>query len=360
MIYYIMPVIIYFLIFLTSKPLESQKLISIFMMVFMIILGGLRWETGTDWEPYYNDYLNPGARVDFEVGYIWLTSILSIIGLNYTNFLLVSYTITIILVHLGFSAYLKWNPLPLLFFYSYYYIGSFLGAQRRIFAIALCVLSISFIKKSKPIIFYGIVIFASLFHSSVLIFLPAYLIYHLSQKKYYALLASIGIMAICITIFGFEILLARVLNIFDIGIVAHKLTTYATEASDYELTGASIIGIGALKRILLLSLFVYCLRFNKHEPNYSRLLRLYTISLFLYFGFSYTFSMFSVLSIYYGFVEVLLLTYCLQGTIKKHALMALAVAIFIVMQISSIIYPYRELYFPYISIFENTTRAKLY
>ena len=68
---------------------EGRTHLYLLMAIFWLILhDGLRWEIGTDWEPYYNLFttLDSGGHADF--GYMIVLRLFRLLSNNYTLFLI--------------------------------------------------------------------------------------------------------------------------------------------------------------------------------------------------------------------------------------------------------------------------------
>ena len=80
------------------KKLSARCASSIYLyfLLFFLILGGIRWNTGTDWDPYYLYFeTNDNWRnfefsgFEFENGYVLLNYLVKCISDSYSFFLLI-------------------------------------------------------------------------------------------------------------------------------------------------------------------------------------------------------------------------------------------------------------------------------
>lgn len=188
--YIILFTIFLFLSFGDLTNLNKKNKIRIFRIsiVIWIILGSIRFETGTDWAQYYNyfmdndtydEFLNAGSGlINYEYGYIMLNYLIKQFSDSYHIFLLV---MTSLICVLKYKATLKISPFPLItlgcwFAYSF---GNIFSIRQDI-AIAITLFSICAIQERKCKEFVLLVILATFFHRSSICFLPAYWIYHSS------------------------------------------------------------------------------------------------------------------------------------------------------------------------------------
>lgn len=183
--------IVLFVIFLSLSfgdltDLSEKDKIRIFRIavVTWIILGSIRFATGTDWGPYYNYFMNNNTydeflhAANFEYGYALLNYLVKQFSDSYHVFLLV---MTSIICILKYKAALRLSPFPLMtlgcwFAYSF---GNIFSIRQDI-AIAITLFSICAIQEEKCKKFILLVILATFFHQSSICFLPAYWIYHSS------------------------------------------------------------------------------------------------------------------------------------------------------------------------------------
>ena len=165
---------IYIMSIIGSSCKDKTSLIIVNIIVFWLILhDGFRWETGTDWLPYYEFFTNHlNDRNDFEKGYVVFNNVIRHFTDNYTFLLLVHacfvYSVFKYLIK-------KYSPLPILsFFILYYSMIGYLGMNRQYIALCICFLSIPAIIERHFVKWALIIFTATLFHSTALLFLPSY------------------------------------------------------------------------------------------------------------------------------------------------------------------------------------------
>ncbi len=112
--------------------------------VLIVLMIGLRWETGNDWNPYlqYYDELRDFSvqGTEFEPGYRMLVFLATRLGLSYTAFLLCSATIYMTAFGAIFARF-RHPTILLLLFYCTYMLG-FMGTQRQTLALGFACLGI--------------------------------------------------------------------------------------------------------------------------------------------------------------------------------------------------------------------------
>jgi len=148
---------------------HSKRQILFIFCLFTITISSIRWNIGSDWDYYYDLYLDPTISFYTEKGYYFFSSICSNLGINYNIFLALLALPWILLAYLPISR-LKLNyQASCVYFVALYSLSfvNFIGGRQQV-AIALLfsfMLVRSFI--SKVII----VLIGFLFHSSFLLFL---------------------------------------------------------------------------------------------------------------------------------------------------------------------------------------------
>ncbi len=185
-IYYIMMAVILVLGFLLSYKGQTKRKNLIFLGISFVMLAGIaaiRYEVGDD---YYN-YMMIFNRVkdmpltdcftyNQEPGFFLWCKLIQLFTVNFQWFYVASTVVTTALVLLFIY---KESKLPALSVYLYmsmmFYYWS-LSLMRQIFAAAICVLSVKYIREKKFIPFLLIVLLAASFHKSALIMLPVFFI----------------------------------------------------------------------------------------------------------------------------------------------------------------------------------------
>ncbi|EBT1014538.1 EpsG family protein, partial [Salmonella enterica] len=131
-------------------------------------------------------------------------------------------------------------------FYSYYYLGSFFGAERRIIAIGLSFFALIQYKSNKKVQSLILILCASTFHISSLVTLSVFLINKLSLNLYKILLVLGAILSLPLSHYLSDII-SSVISLIPVEIVRYKLTVYTQNAQEY----GSISISGILKRVVI-------------------------------------------------------------------------------------------------------------
>ncbi|MEX6688443.1 EpsG family protein [Danxiaibacter flavus] len=364
--------LICFLVLDFVKDGQSIKSFLFYLLVLsFVFLGGIRWETGTDWNNYYSLFNRSGSEnaveneTTFEIGFRYFNFLARKITDSYTVFLLVS-GLFIILTK---SAYLKNNTkyffLALFLYYAYFFCDVFF--VRQSIAISLTLVSTTYIVKRKFIPFSLIIAGASLFHSSAVLFIIAYFVYSWKIPTtviVIAVLLSILYMAMGLDTVVFKFLAPRLgFNEF----IANRLNEYLEKGKEStfgsNVSKTTILILGVFKRGLLLPLFLWVRanieREKKVEFNgYLNLVVLGTILFFLTAGFV---ALQRVIT-YFAFYEILLLL-MVVGYLHKRISIPIIYFFLILYAFSKFYYGfagYKDLYVPYYSIFDSKINRRDY
>lgn len=185
--------IVFFICFLltlfdfSTKSRNVKNLLLIGYGVLIIFFAGIRWETGTDWENYVFAFyvINNNTKLGvsgYELFYELFVFLSSTLIKKYT-FILFTTASTIYL--LTASSVKKYSPYPLFSFLLLlsYSINSSGFGYRQDLAIAITFFSLYYIINNKVYHFIALVIIATFFHQSAIIFLPAYWIAKINWNR---------------------------------------------------------------------------------------------------------------------------------------------------------------------------------
>lgn len=161
-----------------EESYEKTRLALVLALIWLTLHDGLRWEIGTDWEPYY-DFFRGASNSHFEPGYVLLNWIVGAIWDNYTFFLLCFAGVTYYILYRFLSLHAI-HPLMALCLYYCEMMGS-MGSNRSILAMFVCLLSLRYILNRNIWGFVICIIVAMTIHLASIVFFPAYFLF---QKEY--------------------------------------------------------------------------------------------------------------------------------------------------------------------------------
>lgn len=169
-------------------------------VISLLILAALRGESvGNDTEEYigiFETYKNtPDADTRYEIGYVWLNKLLSNVSQNSQIVIIVTSIFIFISYGSFIYKYCKMPNLSLFIFFTFGYYAFAISGIRQSLAIAILLFGYKYIIKGNFFKFLICVIIASLFHSTAVLFLPAYFTRNLrcnSKNLLIILLAGVG------------------------------------------------------------------------------------------------------------------------------------------------------------------------
>src|SRR5690606_30586688 len=167
-------IIIFFLLSVLSMldlvevdHLYKKTLFAVILML-LVVISGLRWETGPDWDSYYYFYediervVHSSTQNFFEPGFTSLNLFFSRLGLSYTTFLFFFAVITIGLKGLVFGRH-RSILFILLFLYYCYYLADILSV-RQFTAVSICLFGLQYIESRKFLPFLCCILLAVSIH----------------------------------------------------------------------------------------------------------------------------------------------------------------------------------------------------
>lgn len=144
--------------------------------LLLVFMAGFRYETGNDWEPYFEYYrdlrdLNDNAE-NFEIGYRAFAWACKSIGMGYSSFVIVSTVVYMSAFFLSFRRQRGAVALVLLFYCTY--LLGWMGTARQVIALALTVCAGDALLDGRRARFLVLVLLASTFHQTAILFLLAW------------------------------------------------------------------------------------------------------------------------------------------------------------------------------------------
>lgn len=290
--------------------INSRKIMFFSAILILVLQSGLRWETGTDWTPYLKHFQAPDVFKAtaiynrMEIGYSVLVWLIKLITSQFTIFLILYSIIYYYLIINNFEEYTPFLYVALLIFYCSS-IGM-LGSNRQLLALATCLIALKYAINKDPVKFFLIVILASMFHISAILFA----IYYFINYKFSAFTVSfVLVLSFLIGYFQLPVYIFSYFGKLIGGATSVKIGLYLYEAKELLMESKLSIS-GLVKRLVLLSIFLY----NRNKmmsllSHYNVLLNGYIVGIILYFLFERTLViMVSRGSLFFNIMEPLLLS----------------------------------------------------
>ena len=166
--------------------------------LILFFVSAFRYDVGDDFRPYTNNFIRLARMTNAELatermekGYIFLNRY---IQLFVNDFQMLFIMISLIVILLVFAILLKFckNPsMGLLIFYLYGLYFNSMNFMRNVIAGLIIVFAYQYIKEKNLMKFAVIVLLASTFHISALVFLPFYFIFRLKFNYITVIIYSI-------------------------------------------------------------------------------------------------------------------------------------------------------------------------
>lgn len=224
----------------------SASLYGIVVAFIMVAMAALRTNVGPDWQAYYEFYIY-GAE-DTEAGYHFLNDLFFEFGIHYNVFLLFINTLSLILIYLGLQKHAKFLIFPILLFYCELFLYFNFSGIRQALAISLTIYSTRFIITRSFWKFLTIVVLATYFHNTAIVFIIAYFIpfRKLTKKEYFILLLGFLL---------FSTLIFSIVNLLSGSLAAKAIHYLEFRERDPNIKGLFVIG--AIKRTMIIVLVLF-------------------------------------------------------------------------------------------------------
>lgn len=344
----------------------------IFSFIILVTLGSLRWNTGTDWDPYFrlfedNDSLRSflvyHGKYSPEKGFLMMNYIVKRIYDNYTFFLFVC---SVICLGFTFQFIKKYSSFPLfsIFLFYCFFLG-FIFLTRQAIAVSIMLFSIRFIENRNFCKFFMVISLAATIHSSVILFIPSYWIYnnnYSNQTIVIILLFSMLVGAFDLILIPLKQIALLLGNNSKLG---YRINVYI-EDNDIlnDNVNPTLVRLFSFsKRILIIPFLLYFRKsIQERVPHFNGLFNLYIFGTVLFFCF-YPISVISVRgSLIFTMLEIILIPLLLYQTrhfINKFLLTSF-IAIYGLVKLFWALNSYWDLYVPYYSIFSKVIERNLY
>jgi hypothetical protein len=328
-----------------SKVLNFVTLI---VSIIVILFESLRWKTGTDWNPYFELFINPEIVSINEPLYYLLNCFVAYFFNSYTIILFIISSFSIFSI-INVLKTFKLNPLFGILIYLSLFIG-YWGMNRQIFSIVCAFyMYMKIIEKKNLAVFFWFIM-GVMFHNS---FVFLFFILFFNNKHFFKF--SLIFILLIVAFFNGNYI------VFFLGNFSFLLDKHDLYAN-LEFGGNILFTI--LRRAPVSSLIFYFflwLYFKKKSVDSS-----FIFFSFLYIlGFILTILLYDVFpifvnrfSLYFLISEIFLVPYffnLIKAPFSKIIYILFFICFYLYVFINNINYN-RELYDPYISIFDNIDR----
>lgn len=309
MIYYIIILILtLFSVYLQFNPKKSEiRALSIVSFLFILALGGLRYRVGADWYSYENLFnavrkLSDVFSAREEKLFMLFLYGCKKIANSYSFFVFFLFAISF---YLKFKTITKYSPdifiSLIIYFYTLLLIYDLNGIRQGM-AMAIVLASLSPILDKKLLQFISLIIIATFFHTSAILFLPFYWLSRINISKRALFIVIAVSLIISIPIRSLIENNSIVQSLLALDSFSHYSTYLTNENTGRDV---SIISIAVFQRIFIFSLFF--INYNKiivREDLKLLLFNGYFIAIIIFIFLSFSAEFASRLSFYYKSLEI--------------------------------------------------------
>lgn len=298
--------IIGFCVFLSwnDKNRRLNNLLLILLFLILVLQDGLRFEIGTDWKPYYS-YFNDCLVKDeegFEIGYKLSNVLIRSITKEYNIYLIIY---AIIFYSIIFYTIKNQSIDPFLSILVLYYITlPYLGMNRQFIAIAICVFSVKYVLRKENKQFIIIIIIASCFHISALLFTVSYWLNRSFRIRTYWIIIGL------VFIISLSNIVARIESIIPFlgQFIQAKLDLYVGSTSSNSMINTIF---GFIKRFIFIFLSIYAIPNIHNNRSFYLFFNLYLFGISIYIIFNNSiFQIFVArLALFFNIFEIFLIPY---------------------------------------------------
>lgn len=253
---------------LKYKKISKNKWLYCLLCMIMILVSGLRFNTGNDYNSYYEiHYIINNTSIEnlfqfvstrgLEPVFVFFCKFFS----NFEVFIFASAFISISLKSFFIFKKCKYPFICVFLYYSMYFLFLEMGIIRQSLAISVLLFAINYIKDKKFLKFFIIVLISSLIHSSSILFLPAYLCNHKYNYKNTTFLMIVLLIAPLIL---YITQLHQILYFLPINVISSRIDTYASVVSISSIT---IL----IKRIVIFLIYLYLYKNKNMNSIYLNL-----------------------------------------------------------------------------------------
>lgn len=177
-----MALLVWAAIFCFYKPSKVKNMIFVILaFTQLFVLMAFRFDIGFDYDMYTIGFRNMQSTgfstlvyKDWETGFIVLTKLIGLLGVDYDWYILILSLIAIIPTAFFIYKHSKMPWVSTILYVNMFIFFMQLNFLRQMIALSLVMLAWHFMKNNKFLFFFAIILFASLFHQTVLLMIPVY------------------------------------------------------------------------------------------------------------------------------------------------------------------------------------------
>ncbi|MGV0969250.1 EpsG family protein [Empedobacter sp.] len=359
--------------FLDKIIAQNFKKAFVFIVcAFFIFLGGVRWNTGTDWNAYLygfnalKKYSNISEYKFFEWGFSYLNYLIKSLTNSYTIFLLIFTFLKVyfkfkILINKEFINYSLFS----LFMYYCYSNGDILSTRQAL-AVSITFFSTLFLISNNRLKFFSTVFIAFLFHKSAIFFGFAYFIYYKEFSKKILISSFLSSMIIGLILLQMNVsdFLINIPIISKISMFQDKIEAYSNsgQVTYGAIDSTTTIILGYLKKVFVILPILLNLNLFKKNKVMLGLVNILVFGSIIYFILGAVSSEFKRINGFFEIYEILLVPYLIYN-IKYIKLRFLLIVLYLVYSFTRMYSGFSmfwDLIDPFYTIFDSYNFRNLY
>ncbi|WP_155283972.1 EpsG family protein [Capnocytophaga felis] len=307
MIYFILYLYFFYLSVIQLIYKQAFKIITIFSMLLLIFLAGIRVNTGIDYLAYLDIWkaISPISRtstfqmIAVEPGFVFLVSFIKLFTAKSLYFFLVCAFLSIFPVYLGLKKMdIKYMFISFFIYLLVFYLTYPFNGMRQGIAMGIFIFSLPFIFKKK--LFYVILLstVAGLVHLTGFLIIIAYLvtIYKINIKQFF--LVGFLLSMVCLKLDLLGKLLFDVLGVSNV-----YMTLFSESTSMFQIT----------TRVLLSFVLYYFGKMIKN-PVFDKLFIMYLVGFFIYISLFQYNLLATRFNMFFRLLEIILVPMLLEKT----------------------------------------------
>jgi hypothetical protein len=302
-VYLFLLIVSQFLSFISVRSKQFKNIfwtppLTIFYITIVIIVG-FRDNVGVDFNGYRQNF-NQNISYKYELGFRVVSDYFYNFGFEDWTIFFFAAAITWYYILKSFKVFPKILPWGLFFIFTGGWFFSSLNGIRQIIAVSIFVYAFKYIQEKKLLKYLVYLLFASLFHKSVLLMIPIYFfIEKLNFKSFFWIILYL----ISYPLSSFVNSLDFIQNIFEYGNIIFSVyeTTndYTLESLEKTYDGVYNSGLGFFLNFLITAtILFFSQKLVKDKPEYSSYFNMYYIWA-LIFMYTWQLSIFNRILMYF-------------------------------------------------------------
>jgi hypothetical protein len=322
MIYYFAITCLLIFSFLNQWKLERKviNLLAFFSFLIILIIGGLRFKIGADWDQYESIYKNLKDvselfKAPKEMGFMITMFLIKLISTNYSFFIFIFFLVSFYLKYKVIKKYSTDIFLSLSFYFFSIFLILDVNQIRQGMALAIIFLSLTSILERNVIKFLLLIFIACFFHISAIIFLPFYWLSQIksSNMTIFLIIAISLILSILIRELMGRNTIVRFLLSFS------GLSRYNVYLESNILSkSSSILSIAFFQRIIIFIIFIVYYNIIQANDNFKSLIKNgYLIGIIIFIIFSFNAQFAARLGYFYKWFDIFIVALIVSSQKKN-------------------------------------------